>query len=122
MRTNILAIMAMLCMVSCGKLGPIAPATSYNTNVVLRISVLQSGKLLADGSEVSLSGLDSKLAHLKTQNGVAWYYREGGQSEPPPLAMDAIKLLAKYGTPVSTSSKADFSDTVDEHGVSKPRK
>ena len=93
-----------------------------NANVILKVSVLQSGKLLADGTEIPLDGLDARLAQVKSQNGVVWYYREGGQGEPPPVAMEVMKLVVKHSVPVSMSSKPDFSDTIDERGISRPRK
>lgn len=91
------------------------------SNVILKVSVLQSGKLLADGTEIPLDGLDARLAEIKRRNGAAWYYREGGQAEPPPVAMKVMKLVVKHSFPVSMSSKPDFSDTIDERGMSRPR-
>ena len=95
---------------------------AFNTNVVLKVSVLQSGKLLANAAEVRLEDLDARLSETKNQNGVVWYYREAGQAEPPPTAMEVMKLIVKYRLPVSMSSKPDFSDTIDEHGNSRLRK
>ena len=94
----------------------------FDTDVILKVSVLQSGKLLADETEIRLDGLDARLAQVKSHNGVVWYYRGGGQGEPPPVAMEVIKLVVKHSLPVGMSSKPDFSDTIDEHGISRPRK
>ncbi len=85
-----------------------------NTDIVLKVSVLQSGKVLANGTEIRLDELDGRLSQIKSQNGVVWYYREGGQGEPPPIAMEVMKLIVKQRLPVSMSSKPDFSDTIDE--------
>lgn len=95
---------------------------SFNTTVVLKVSVLQSGKLLADGADTALADLDARLGQIKSQNGVVWYYREGAQGEPPPVAMEVMKLIVKHQLPISMSSKPDFSDTIDQDGVSRPRK
>ena len=92
-----------------------------NTEIVLKVSVLQSGKLLANGADIQLDELDARLSQVKSQNGVVWYYREGGQGEPPPIAMEVVKLVVKQSLPISMSSKPDFSDTIDEQGNSRPR-
>jgi hypothetical protein len=120
--TLIMLLLAGVCFTGCGKREEKAAMHQFNTNVILKVSVLQSGKLLADGTEIPLDGLDTRLAQIKSQNGVVWYYREGGQSEPPPVAMEVMKLVVKHSLPVSMSSKPDFSDTIDERGISRPRK
>lgn len=94
---------------------------NFNTAVVLKVSVFQSGDLMADGVETSLTDLDDRLGQIKGLNGVVWYYREGGLSEPPPEAMDVMKLVVKHRLPISLSSKADFSDMIGQDGLSRPR-
>ncbi len=88
----------------------------------LRISVLTSGKILVGGKETTLPELDKMLIELKKVNGTVWYYREAGQEEPPPQAMEVIKLVADKSLPVTLSSKPDFSDYVGEDGQSHLRK
>ena len=88
---------------------------------VARISTLANGNVLLDGKPISLSDLDKALAALKTNHGVVWYFREDAQQEPPPQAMEAIKLVVKYRLPISMSTKADFSDAVGADGQSHPR-
>ncbi|MFA7006063.1 MAG: hypothetical protein WC429_18610, partial [Verrucomicrobiia bacterium] len=41
--------------------------------------------------------------------------------EPPPIWKDVMDVVAKHRLPISMSSKPDFSDFVDEKGVSHPR-
>jgi len=101
---------------------PTSTQTSMNTSVILRVSVLQSGSVLADGSETSLAVLDSRMAEIKAQDGVVYYYREAGMSEPPLVWKNVMDLVAKHRLPISMSSKPDFSDYIDEQGNSKPRK
>jgi hypothetical protein len=113
---------AALCFSGCGREHEQASMQSFNTNIVLKVSVLQSGKILANAGEVGLNDLDTRMSEIKSQNGVVWYYRESGQGEPPPAAMEVMKLIVKHRLPVSMSSKPDFSDTVDAHGNSCPRK
>lgn len=89
---------------------------------VLRISVLSNGVLIADGSLTSLSDLDRTLARLKEAQGIVWYYRETGPGDPPPAALEAIKLVAKHGLPISFSSREDFADEVGADGSTRPRR
>ena len=120
--TLIILLLAEVCFTGCGKREEKAPMQQFKADVILKISVLQSGKILADGTEIPLDGLDARLAQVRSRKGVVWYYREGGQAEPPPAAMEVMKLVVKHSLPVNMSSKPDFSDTVDERGISRPRK
>jgi hypothetical protein len=88
----------------------------------LRISVLSSGKLLLDGKKASVSNLKKALAKARSENGIVWYYRESGKGEPPSQAIDMVKLVVENRLPISLSSKADFSDYIDDEGQSRPRK
>jgi hypothetical protein len=87
----------------------------------VKISVLASGKILADGQETSLSSLKDRLTRLKAQKGVVWYYREAGEKEPPAEAMAALKMVVDLSLPITLSSKPDFSDSVDMDGRIHPR-
>ena len=40
---------------------------------------------------------------------------------PPPQGQAVIQLIIKHQLPVSMSTKPDFSDYVDDKGVSRPR-
>jgi hypothetical protein len=93
-----------------------ANASDHAPDVVARVSVLATGKLLLNGSPTDLMELDKEFQSLKANGGSVLYYREAGQSEPPPEAMSVIELVVKYKLPVSMSTKADFSDYVDENG------
>ncbi len=87
-----------------------------------RVSVLASGKVLLNGSESTLPALSTEFERLKSSGGAVWYYRENPQSEPPAEAVEVIKLVIRNRLPVSMSSKPDFSDVMDDHGVSRPRR
>jgi hypothetical protein len=89
---------------------------------IVRLSVLKSGKVLPDGKESNLPEVKKALAKAKLHNGVVWYYRENGKDEPPPHAMEVIKLIIENNLPASMSSKPDFSDYIDDKGQSRPRK
>ena len=88
---------------------------------VAKIAVFSSGAVLLDGRPTSLPALDEELRKLKADNGVIWYHRESPASEPPPQGNAVIQMIIKHRLPVSMSAKPDFSDWVDEKGVSRPR-
>jgi hypothetical protein len=91
-------------------------------NRIVKISALANGTLLLDGKSTDLTALDAALKGASSAGGEVWYYRENPAKEPPASAMAAVQLVIKYRLPVSFSSKADFSDTVDPStGVSRPR-
>ncbi len=119
MRT-ILGIIAALALVGCSR-----PAESKvepePSGPIVKISVLTSGKILIDGTESTLAQVEQRFTQLKSEGGSVWYYRESGQQEPPPEAMQVIKLVADNGLPISLSSKPDFSDYVGEDGQLQPR-
>ena len=91
-------------------------------NPILRLSVLASGKVLLEGKASNIPEIKKALEKIKTNGGAVWYYRENGKGEPPPQAMEVIKLVVEYKLPISMSSKPDFSDYIDENGQSRPRK
>lgn len=88
---------------------------------ILKVSVLVSGAVLLDGEPTSLEELGARLESLKADRPVVWYYREAAGAEPPPEAMQVMKLVVDKRLPISLCSKPDFSDYVDRKGVSHPR-
>lgn len=90
-------------------------------NPVLRISVLTSGRVLVNDMESSLSEIKKALGNAKSEKVAVWYYRESSRGEPPPQAMEVLKLVIENDLPISMSSKPDFSDYIDEKGQSHPR-
>ena len=95
--------------------------SSKNSEPHLKISVLQSGRILIDGYESTIDQVEQGLVNLKSKGGSVWYYREAGQQEPPPEAMEVIKLIADNELPITLSSKSDFSDYIDDNGQSHLR-
>ena len=89
---------------------------------VVKLVALSSGEVRADDRVVDLATLDQLLGKLKQDDGAVWYYRQNASTEPPPQALEAIKLIVKYSLPVSMSTKPDFSDYVDASGNSQTRK
>jgi hypothetical protein len=86
-----------------------------------KVKVMADGSLFVDGEPATLERLDQRFAELANAHGVVWYYREAGESSPPPIAARVIELVIKHRLPISMSSKPDFSDTIDQNGVSHPR-
>ncbi len=87
----------------------------------VEISVLMSGQILIDGIASTIDQVDERLTQLKSEGGTVWYYREAGQQEPPPEAMQIIKMVVENELPISLSSKPDFSDYIGEDGQPRPR-
>jgi hypothetical protein len=88
--------------------------------MTLKISVLASGAILADGQPVGPSRLAELLRELKAANGIVWYFREAAAGSEA-AGMMVIKLVAEHKLACSVSSKRDFSDYLDAKGVSHPR-
>ncbi|HEV2691026.1 MAG TPA: hypothetical protein VGV35_20865 [Bryobacteraceae bacterium] len=88
---------------------------------VLKISVLSSGAVLLDGKPTELDQLADALRAAKSNDGTVFYYREAAAATPPLQAMSVLNLVVQNKLPISLSSKPDFSDWVDNKGVSHPR-
>jgi hypothetical protein len=80
----------------------------FNESLVIKVSVLTSGTVLADGSPASLAELDTKLARIKNGNGVVWYYRENPSGEPPAIATSVLDRIISHKLPVKMFSEPDF--------------
>jgi len=89
--------------------------------MILKISVLASGAILADGKPADLPQLEQLLSGTKENKGTVWYYREAAGGEPPRAAKSVLNLIVQNKLPISLSSKPDFSDWVDAKGISHPR-
>jgi hypothetical protein len=91
---------------------------------VLYVSVTAHGAVKVDGILVSQADLDQTLSRLKPSVRLVFYYRENSQIEPGSDDSQKIRRIfdtvMKLRLPISLSSKADFSDSVDENGLSKP--
>jgi len=92
-----------------------------NNKNTLKITVKRNGEVLMNDQSVSPSELVAVFRELAYLKGTVWYYREDASVEPPPSASKVIQLIVDYQLPVSVSSQSDFSDYIDEHGISHPR-
>lgn len=98
-----------------------APATMGAMPPKVEVKVQANGNLFVDGQPATLDAVDKRFVELAKAQGVVWYYREAGHAEPPPVANKVIELVVKHRLPISMSSKPDFSDIIDEKGVSHPQ-
>jgi len=74
---------------------------------LLKITMSKSGALFVDGTNSSFADLDARLARLAERGGEVWYYREDGQEDPPPIALDVMSLVLSHRVPVSMSSRSE---------------
>lgn len=93
-----------------------------NKNIVLKVKVLSSGKILVDNNvPTGMSNLISKLQWIKNNDGVVWYYRENSGHIPNEIADEIFSKILGMKLPLSLSSKPDFSDWIDSNGESHHR-
>jgi biopolymer transport protein ExbD len=120
MMKTMLMILTCLALVGCSQQSK--PETeSKPSGPIVKVSVLQSGKILIDGTEVTLAQVEQRFAQLKSDGGTVWYYREAGEQEPPPEAVQVMKLVAENRLSISLSSQSDFSDYIGGDGQPRPR-
>ena len=105
-----------LLIVAAWSISPVASAER-----VAKVAVLSSGVVLLDGKQTTLQALEEHFKGLKATGGAVWYYRENPRAEPTAQAMAVVQLIIKYQLSVSMSSKRDFSDYIDQDGISRPR-
>jgi hypothetical protein len=83
---------------------------------VLKVAVFADGRLTVDGTAATIQLLQASLHTLSEKHGVVWYYREAGQQEPPPIAMDVMKAVVEARLPIRLSSHPDYSDAIGADG------
>ncbi|MHC4917236.1 MAG: hypothetical protein ACYTGB_17295 [Planctomycetota bacterium] len=103
----LLAAAALLPIAGCGSdEKPAAPAKKP----VLKVSVMRSGVILADGAEIPPDRLEFRMGQVKRAGGVVWLYREPGKGVPPAEAMQVLNMAVKHALRVRNSARPDFSD------------
>jgi hypothetical protein len=113
MRASLIALLMLL------TIAAVPPAATAEP--IAKVTVMASGAVLLDGQPTTLPELDARLASLKATGGAVWYHRENPAADPPPSGKDVVQMIIKHQLPVSMSARPDFSDWVDEKGVSRPR-
>ena len=76
----------------------------------------KEGRLTVDGATSSVVALRESLQRLSKQSGVVWYYREAGQQEPPPIALEVMQAIVETRLPIRFSGRPDFSDSIGADG------
>lgn len=95
----------------------------HDDRPVIKVAVMKSGEVMADGTPVSLEELDALFVDMKNRSGMVWYYRENPrEAEPPPIAMKVVNLVVNNKLDIRISSKPDYSDYVDKDGKTHPLK
>jgi len=111
-------VLAVAAILGCSK----PPASDNMHQTVMRISVFKDGRISIDGKTLSAEEAEKYIASKENTETMVYYYREAGQEEPHPNAIQIITAVADARLPISLSTKPDFSDFVDENGLSQPRK
>jgi hypothetical protein len=62
-------------------------------SVIIKVKILQSGKITANSQVVSLSELGKILDDLKEKDGGVWYFREDPEHEPPESLATTIQSV-----------------------------
>jgi hypothetical protein len=88
-----------------------------NAVEILKVQALRSGQITVDGKPSTLLDLKSRLAKIKSQNGVVYYYRDDPKRDPTPEQWAAFVAVADARVPVKMVTKADFSDTSGPKGA-----
>ena len=87
----------------------------------IKIGLLTSGAILFNGQPADLAELDSRLSQANPSQDRALYYKEDLGPDSSLQSLEIVKLVMKHKLAISFSTKADFSDYVDQFGQSHPR-
>ena len=101
--------------------GRMAPETSMAIIPVARVKVERAGRVLLDGSPVTLAALKKALPGLKKRKARIRYYREGARTEATKQALAVFELVMDSGLPVELcDDEAQFQG--DRLGLPKEEK
>jgi hypothetical protein len=62
-------------------------------SVIVKVKILLSGEITANGQKVSLQELGNILDDLKKEEGGVWYFRESPEQEPPESLVSTIEAV-----------------------------
>jgi len=83
----------------------------------VKVYVSKSGEITLDGKPTDLEGLKPAFASLAQKKGLVLYARENAEAaEPPPIALEVIKLVVENKLPVRLCQTKDCSDALDANG------
>ena len=83
---------------------------------IIKVAVFADGRITADGQPATIDSLRESFKTLAEKKGAVWYYREAGQGEPPPQAMQVVKEVIAARLPIRLSSKPDYSNAIGFDG------
>lgn len=104
----------------CGK-QPAPQSPAKPDAPVLKIAVFMDGRLTVDGKAATVQELRESLRSLSEKHGEVWYYREAGQQDPPPVAMEVLRAVVDARLPIRLSSRPDYSDSIGPDGRPVPK-
>ena len=87
----------------------------------IKIGLLASGAILIDGQPADLADLDSRLSQANRPQDQVLYYQDDLGQDGLLQSAEIVKVVTKHKLAISFSTKADFSDYVDQFGHSHPR-
>jgi hypothetical protein len=93
------------------------PKITFDRNApILKIAVMATGVITADGLPTSLESLRVSISSIAQRKGMVWYYREAAQTAAPPQSAEIVKLIIEHRVPVRFSTRPDYSDSVGRDG------
>ena len=88
----------------------------------IRIKIAGDGEIVVDDAPLTLEQFQARINACDPTKTIVWYFRENPDAAtPPPTAMQVLGIVMTRRIPISLSSKPDFSDVIDDKGVSRPR-
>ena len=126
LRLSLVLLTSTVCLQGC------APKTSSPDNAtgnndshtsidskIAKVRLDRAGNIFLNGAQVSLDELQRGLAGMP-KDGVVWFYRENPEADPHATAEAVIQAVLEARLSIRLSSKPDYSDVVDEKGLSHP--
>src|SRR4051812_32988427 len=86
--------------VTSSRMPEVKPDAPTNLDEILRVGVAANGEISAEGQPITLERLAAKMAELKKNNGVVWYYRENMEGVAHPNAVKVIELVTRLRLPI----------------------
>ena len=105
--------------------GPCFAADMRHCAGVIYVAVASSGGVSIDGKAVDPLKINETFATLRPSSKFIMYSRENASDEPQGDDQTRIRrvmdAMMRLRLPISLSTKADYSDSVDQDGNSHPR-
>ncbi|HEX7904936.1 MAG TPA: hypothetical protein VF487_13760 [Chitinophagaceae bacterium] len=79
---------------------------------VLQVYIDSTGLITANGSIITLAGLDSSLKKLKARSGTVYYTRDNPVGDPPKESGKVIEMVTKQNLPLKFYTDKTFTEIV----------